>query len=68
MCVLHYKVRFIVTGKKGGEPAAKKKKADFDHFARSKVDEFYSCHADRQGIAVLGFEVVAGGVAAIHTR
>lgn len=41
-------------------------KDDFLHFDAEYLREFYDCHSNRQGIAVLGFE--ASDVEAIHKR
>jgi hypothetical protein len=61
--------KFILTTKASeSEPAAKKQNvggADFDHFSVGKVDGFYSSHAGRPGVSVLGFEVTDGGVAGV---
>ena len=67
----------------GMEPAAKKARsggssetktsstsdaASYPHFSAASLERFYSSHAGRQGIAVLSFEVEAGGVEKIRAR
>jgi 4-hydroxyphenylpyruvate dioxygenase-like putative hemolysin len=65
-------VRFVATarGNKDAQPSKRTKIEDETphHFQSSTVDHFYSQHAERQGISVLGFEVDEGGVETIHTR
>ena len=34
----------------------------YDHFLQSHIDEFYTEHGNKQGIACLGFEVGRGGL------
>jgi len=65
-------VRFCVTarGNKDAQPS-KRTKTEGEtphHFQSSTVDHFFGQHAERQGIAVLAFEVDEGGIETIRAR
>jgi len=55
-----------------GEPGAKRLRQDelepFDHFDAKHLERFAKYHKGRQGVAVLGFLVSAGGVAMIREK
>lgn len=49
-----------------GEPAGKKAKETYDHFESDNLKRFAAAHHGRQGMAVLGFSVPAGGVETVR--
>jgi 4-hydroxyphenylpyruvate dioxygenase-like putative hemolysin len=65
-------VRFVVTarGNKNAQPSKRAKTDEVTprHFQSSTIDHFFGQHAERQGIAVLGFEVDDGGIETIRAR
>eukprot|EP00943_MAST-04B_sp_MAST-4B-sp1_P008706 g8706.t1 len=65
-------VQFIVSSKNklASDVVAKKQKMSvtYDHFLQSHIDEFYTEHGNKQGIACLGFEVGRGGLDIIYSR
>lgn len=50
------------------EASAAVKDNDYHHFDPSNITGFYQAHSDRQGIAVLAFEVGHGGLEGIYHR
>lgn len=73
-------VRFVLTSHKSNrldellapeEAAAKRARSEvakFDHFDTEHLRRFATCHNGRQGIAVLGFIVPAGGLDTIRAK
>ena len=62
-------VQFIITSKNKLNTAKRPKMSvTYDHFLQSHIDEFYTVHGNKQGIACLGFEVAQGGLDIIYSR
>jgi hypothetical protein len=62
-------VNVIVTAQLPGGPYPTAEGSDaFGHFGAKRLERFGKCHGQRQGIAVLSFDVNNGDVARIHRR
>ena len=59
-------VQIVVTALNSDSTSSEKDK--YDHFDAANLQRFYESHSDRQGIAVLAFEVTSGSIDTIYKR
>ena len=59
-------VQIVVTALNGDSSSSEEDK--YGHFDAANLQRFYESHSNRQGIAVLAFEVTSGSIDTIHKR
>jgi len=67
-------VQFVISSVKGEATTREKEKnddddrSDYSHFDSRQIKQFYSEHNDRQGIAVLAFQITQGDIESLYER
>ncbi|GFH51726.1 hypothetical protein CTEN210_08202 [Chaetoceros tenuissimus] len=61
-------VQFVVSSRKNTNKQHEENIGNYKHFDSKEINTFYQEHADRQGIAVLAFEVTDGNIDALYDR
>lgn len=64
-------VQFIISAienKQTDTGNGEKKSSDYHHFAEKNIQSFYEAHANRQGIAVLAFQITSGDVSDLFQK
>lgn len=61
-------VQFVVSSTKNANEKCEENSEIYKHFDSKEIQTFYQEHANRQGIAVLAFEVTDGNIDALYDR